>query len=326
MAIHLLRGPVAPGVRLKNLAGWCLIFFALFFKLTFLYVTDVGPAYPGQSFLFLRPSGFGYWAVDWRTAQDLLLPGFQLVGRALASGRGLCLPFALPLDAVSFLFSLAVPVTGFLLIHHFGRRVRWWHLALAAMVALSLGYQTTTVRVFTAPDSQIFRSWGASILEAAQRTGVSPELLAAVMLQESGGHPDAVSYDTLGDPVAYGLMQLIPETASRFGLPKERLLDPAANIMAGARYLAVLNHAFHGQTDLVLAGYYAGEQAVRTALGRAGLTSDRWNGSDWPKIRPYLPGVSPGQPSVEQYVQEVEAKIHTGGTYVAVPGPTYLAY
>jgi soluble lytic murein transglycosylase-like protein len=244
---------------------------------------------------------------------------------ALAGGRGLRLPFAVPLEAASFLLSLLLPVTGFLFIHihHLGHRVKWWYLALAGLVILSLSYQTTTVQVFTAPQSQTFQNWSQLIEEASQKTGVSPALLGAVMLQESGGRAGAISYDPLGNPVAYGLMQLIPDTASRFGLPRQRILDPAENILAGAEYISELNRDFQGHTDLVLAGYYAGARAVQSALAKANLEPSLWTDSKWPKIAPYLPGVSPGEPTVEQYVQQVKQKLNRGA-FSGTTGPAFL--
>ena len=55
-------------------------------------------------------------------------------------------------------------------------------------------------------------------------------------------------------------MQLIPETAERFNV--KRPLDPKENIRGGLTYLRWLLAYFHGQTELVLAGYNAGEKAV----------------------------------------------------------------
>lgn len=322
--LYLERGRGIRTVRVRAILGWSLIIFVLLFKLTFLYITDLGPPYAGKSFLFLRPPGFGYWAMDWRTANPVLTPAYQAITGALASGRGLKLPFAVPLDAASFLLSLVIPVTGFLLLHHFGRRLKWWYLALASLCVLSLTYQTTTVRVFTAPESQIYHYWSDPIQEASQKTGVSPALLAAVMTQESGGQAGAISYDPLGNPVAYGLMQLIPDTASRFGLPRQRILDPAENILAGAEYISVLEHDFNGHVDLVLASYYAGEHAVQAALARANLKPVVWNDTQWPKIEPYLPGADPGQPTVEQYVQQVKQKLDSTPGYVSPPASAYL--
>jgi soluble lytic murein transglycosylase-like protein len=93
------------------------------------------------------------------------------------------------------------------------------------------------------------------IAKSAARNGVDPNLIIAVMRQESGFNPRARSYKN-----AMGLMQLIPATASRFGVTN--IFDPAQNIEGGARYLRFLLDTFNGDVNLVLAGYNAGENAV----------------------------------------------------------------
>ncbi|WP_168708512.1 lytic transglycosylase domain-containing protein [Hydrogenophaga sp. PAMC20947] len=105
------------------------------------------------------------------------------------------------------------------------------------------------------------------IREAATAYGVEYELLKAVIATESGFNPRAVS--PMG---AVGLMQLMPETAQRFGVKaqarqsvEQRLTDPRTNVHAGARYLAWLMKRFDGEIELALAAYNAGEGAVRRA-------------------------------------------------------------
>jgi soluble lytic murein transglycosylase-like protein len=93
------------------------------------------------------------------------------------------------------------------------------------------------------------------IAEAAARNFVDPNLIVAVMRQESGFNSRARSYKG-----ATGLMQLMPATASRFGVTN--IYDPQQNIEAGARYLRFLLDTFNGDVNLALAGYNAGENAV----------------------------------------------------------------
>ena len=78
----------------------------------------------------------------------------------------------------------------------------------------------------------------------------------AVMAVESAGRADAVS-----SAGAQGLMQLIPATAERFGVADP--FDPAQNIAGGIAYLDWLLREFDGDPLLALAGYNAGEGAVR---------------------------------------------------------------
>jgi soluble lytic murein transglycosylase-like protein len=99
--------------------------------------------------------------------------------------------------------------------------------------------------------------YGAMIYEAARRHQVNPQLVAAMIRQESAFNARAVSYKG-----ARGLMQLMPATAHRFGVRKERLFDPAQNLEAGIRYLSWLVDHFQGDLAKVLAAYNAGENAV----------------------------------------------------------------
>lgn len=105
---------------------------------------------------------------------------------------------------------------------------------------------------------------------ASSQHGVDYELLQAVIATESGFDASAVS-----PKGAVGLMQVLPTTASRFGVTADRkrsveqkLTDPAVNVPAGARYLRHLIDLFQGRLDLALAAYNAGEGAVQRAGNR----------------------------------------------------------
>ncbi len=101
----------------------------------------------------------------------------------------------------------------------------------------------------------------AQIRRAAERHGVDPLLVHAVVRAESGYDPKAVS-----PKGAAGLMQLMPETARRYGVTDR--FDPAANLDGGVRYLRDLLGVFGGDVALALAAYNAGEQSVLRAGGR----------------------------------------------------------
>lgn len=101
------------------------------------------------------------------------------------------------------------------------------------------------------------RPFARLVERAADRHGVDPRLVHALIEVESGYRPDAVSASG-----AMGLMQLMPGTARRFGVADP--LDPEDNIEAGTRYLRVLLDEFGPLFRLgSLAAYHAGEPAVR---------------------------------------------------------------
>ena len=84
---------------------------------------------------------------------------------------------------------------------------------------------------------------------------MSPQLLHAVISVESGYDAKAVSRKG-----AQGLMQLMPQTAQRFGV--RNALDPFENVRGGALYLKWLLDYFDGNLKLALAAYNAGENEV----------------------------------------------------------------
>jgi hypothetical protein len=99
--------------------------------------------------------------------------------------------------------------------------------------------------------------FGDLIFATAARHEVNPRLVAAMVEAESAFDPHAVSHKG-----AAGLLQLMPATASRFGLPATEIFDPARNLEAGVRYIRWLSERFEGSVPLVLAGYNAGERIV----------------------------------------------------------------
>lgn len=125
-----------------------------------------------------------------------------------------------------------------------------------ALSALSQGPAGATV---AAPRLQamqgLAQTYGTEILKATIGTKVSPALVLAVMGIESGGDPKALS-----PKGAQGLMQLIPDTAARFGVTDAT--DPVQNIKGGVAYLDWLMGQFDLDPVMVLAAYNAGEGAV----------------------------------------------------------------
>jgi len=115
---------------------------------------------------------------------------------------------------------------------------------------------------------------------AARRHFLPPALVAAVTRVESDFNAREVS-----NKGALGLMQVMPETAARFGVQRHELFDPERNAAAGTAYLAWLLDRYHGDLDLTLAAYNAGEGAV-----------DKYGG-----IPPF--------PETQQYVRRVRARL-----------------
>jgi soluble lytic murein transglycosylase-like protein len=93
------------------------------------------------------------------------------------------------------------------------------------------------------------------ITPVAERYGLEPNLVAAVVWVESSGDPKAVSRKG-----ASGLMQLMPDTAEALGVGD--VFDPAQNLEGGVRYFKKLLDQHQQDLSLALAAYNAGPQAV----------------------------------------------------------------
>ena len=93
------------------------------------------------------------------------------------------------------------------------------------------------------------------IQECSAKYQVPVPLICGVILQESGAKAQAVSKTG-----AKGLMQLMPATATRFGV--SNAFDAKQNIDGGTKYLKFLLDKFEGNYELALAGYNAGEHRV----------------------------------------------------------------
>lgn len=93
------------------------------------------------------------------------------------------------------------------------------------------------------------------IYNAAERYGIDPKLVKAIVKAESDFDSSAVSVAG-----ARGLMQLMPETARIMGV--RDIHDPEENVEGGIRYLSKLLKMFDWKIPLAVAAYNAGENAV----------------------------------------------------------------
>lgn len=146
------------------------------------------------------------------------------------------------------------------------------------------GYWGPTAKVQqTAPTTEkpsskplVEQRFAKEIERAAREADVDPALVHAIVFVESRYNAKALS-----PKGAVGLMQVLPETAARFGV-RDPGHSPEANLKAGTRYLRALMTLFNNRLDLVLAAYNAGENAV-LGYGRAI--------PPYPETRAYVPAV-----------------------------------
>jgi len=123
--------------------------------------------------------------------------------------------------------------------------------------------QTPIFQRLTAhPNAQRF---DVLIARYAKANELDTALVKAIVAAESGYEPTAVSAKG-----ALGLMQVIPDTAARYGVAEDKkqtiaqkLFDPATNLRIGTRYLRDLLRLFEDDLQLALAAYNAGEGAVQ---------------------------------------------------------------
>lgn len=110
--------------------------------------------------------------------------------------------------------------------------------------------------VATIPLLLVDKPHAGAIERAARRENLDPLLVHALIDVESRHNTQAVS-----PKGAIGLMQVLPETAERFG-NGFKLTNADDNLRAGTRYLRLLIDRFDQRLDLALAAYNAGENAV----------------------------------------------------------------
>ncbi|GMA60001.1 lytic transglycosylase domain-containing protein [Alicyclobacillus fastidiosus] len=130
--------------------------------------------------------------------------------------------------------------------------------AATTAAPVSLSEESADTSATTA--SSTTRNIASLVDTAAAKYDLPSSLLSAVIQQESGFNPNALSSSG-----AQGLMQLMPSTAASLGVTNA--FDPAQNIDAGAGYLRQLLNQFGGSVPLALAAYNAGPAAVAKYQG-----------------------------------------------------------
>jgi hypothetical protein len=149
----------------------------------------------------------------------------------------------------------------------------FWANVSPDLVGASPGRVATALRQISNPPSgkgisaprlqslqNIASAHGLDILRETVGTNVSPALVLAVISVESAGRVDATS-----SAGAQGLMQLMPATATRFGVSDS--MNASQNIKGGVAYLAWLLNHFDNDPLMALAGYNSGEGNVRKHNG-----------------------------------------------------------
>lgn len=158
------------------------------------------------------------------------------------------------------LFTIALPPVVVCLCH---RRYEFWRRARLTWLTLSLWMMAlmpvcqvvmmVAIDALNAPSTSTLAHvpYGQQITAAANRHGLKPELLAGLVATESGFNATAVSGSG-----AMGLTQIMPATAAELGLMNP--YDAAANLDAGARYLAWLIDYFGGDEAQAIMAYHGG--------------------------------------------------------------------
>jgi soluble lytic murein transglycosylase-like protein len=104
------------------------------------------------------------------------------------------------------------------------------------------------------------QKYGDIVRAVAEKHGLDEDLLHSIIEAESGYDSSIVS-----SKGAVGLMQLIPETAAKYGV--RNVFDPSENIEAGARYIKDLMSLYQNDLRSVLAAYNAGPDALKKHNG-----------------------------------------------------------
>jgi soluble lytic murein transglycosylase-like protein len=135
---------------------------------------------------------------------------------------------------------------------NFAKKIICLGVFFLCMISLLISYPPTYPQMKAEYD-EIVRS-------IAKKYRVEHTLIHSIIRAESNYDRFAIS-----SKGALGLMQLMPSTAIQYGV--KNVFDPRENIEGGVKYLKDLIKLYKGKTDLVLAAYNAGQEAVRKFNG-----------------------------------------------------------
>ena len=136
-------------------------------------------------------------------------------------------------------------------------------------------------------------SVSSSVEKYSKKYRVPSNLINAMITQESGGQADVVS-----SAGAEGIMQLMPDTAKRFGVTDS--FDEDQNIAGGVKYMDWLLERYDGSEELALAAYNSGEGNVDLAIKKA-------NTNDWNVVKDNLVTTPANQKQTLGYVKNIMA-------------------
>lgn len=123
---------------------------------------------------------------------------------------------------------------------------------LVFLLLVALSY----IKVEAKVSPRLRQKYDRIIQKAALKHDVPNDLIHSIIHAESDYNSQAIS-----PKGAIGLMQLMPETAKEYGV--KNLYDPKENIEGGVKYLKDLIKIYNKKTDLVLAAYNAGHEAIK---------------------------------------------------------------
>ena len=142
-------------------------------------------------------------------------------------------------------------------------------MALVALVALLAALPFILKAPETVRQTIYPLEYEETIRKVSAEHDLEPTFVAAVVYTESRFRPDARSHRG-----AYGLMQLLPETAKfiqkRSGIEGD-WRDPETNLRIGTWYLGYLEDRYVGDERLMLAAYNSGESQVDAWISEGGF-------------------------------------------------------